>query len=158
MNKSVVWFAVALLCAGLSIACGQQFSVYADAAYQSALDEILPAFADHTGFQAQLTIDSSSNLAERIRSGESADLFFSAEEEAMRRAMEMGLVDVTLKRNVLALPPGPPAEDGTPAEPQYASAAVLANAAQRLQAMALLEFLTSDAARLVFERKGFALP
>ena len=55
-------------------------------------------------------------------------------------------------------PAAEPTEEGVEPEPQYTSAAVLANAANRLQAMAYVEFRTSDEARAAFARQGFALP
>lgn len=76
----------------------------------------------------------------------------------MRQVMEKGLVDVALKRTVLNLPSTEPAEEGLAPESQHISAAVLNESVNRLQAMAFLEFLTSEAAREVFARQGFALP
>ncbi len=85
-------------------------------------------------------------------------MFFPASEANMQKVMEKGLVDVSLKRNILVMPATEPEEDGIVPEPQYTSAAVLINATHRLQAMAFLEFLVSEPARAVFAREGFALP
>ena len=145
--------AIASLCA-----TAQKLDVFADQIFQPALREIAPIFSNQTGFKIHLSRGSSSELAERILSGASADVFFPASEEAMRQVMEKGLVDVALKRIILNLPSPAPEADGVPTEPQHISAAVMANAANRLQAMAFLEFLASEAARDVFARQGFSLP
>ncbi len=118
----------------------------------------MPLFTEQTGFEVELSIGRSSILASRIRSGISADLFFPASGEVMRQMMSKGLVDVALKRNILILPGIQPPEKDVEPEPQYIAAAVLTQAAHRLQAMALLEFLTSQTAQDAFERQGFALP
>ena len=137
----------------------QTLSVFADKAYQPALREIAPLFTQQTGFEAKLTCGRSMALAERIvRARKTPDLFFPAEAAAMQQVMEKGLIDVALKRNVLVLPPPRPVEGEPPAGPEYAAAAVLRDSANRLQAMAFLEFLGSEPARAVFARYGFALP
>jgi ABC-type molybdate transport system substrate-binding protein len=158
MNKFVLLSLAAIFCAGATGARAQKLQVFADPVFNPALQEIAPLFAEHTGFDVQLSLAPSTILAERILFGAPADLFFPAGEEYSRQLMEKGLLDVALKRNILSLPNPASSADGTVAEPQYASAAVLANAENRLQAMAFLEFLTSDAARAVFASQGFELP
>ena len=76
----------------------------------------------------------------------------------MGLVMQKGLADVALKRNIVLMPAKEPTEEGIVPEPQFTSAAVLINATNRLQAMAFLEFLTSEPARAAFARQGFALP
>lgn len=159
MHKSVFPLLLAFWTACASAATAQNVVVFADSSFKPALDEFIPVFAEQTGFAVVTRCDSSDALLSSIQNGDAADLFLPAGEDFMRKAMEFGLVDVALKRNVLALPADPvPAEDGVSAGPNYTSAAVLANSAQRLQAMALLEFLSSDAARAAFARQGFGLP
>jgi ABC-type molybdate transport system substrate-binding protein len=149
----IVGFSTAACCAS---AQGVRF--FADQAFQPSLQEILPLFTEQTGFKVELSIGRSSILADRIRSGIPADLFFPASEEVMRQMMSKGLVDVALKRNILILPGIRNMEEDIEPEPQYMAAAVLTRAANRLQAMALLEFLTSQTAQEAFARQGFALP
>lgn len=158
MKKFVLLSLVAVLCTAAACAQAQSLHVFADPVFNPALQEIAPLFAERTGFEVHLSLAPSTILAERILFGAPADLFFPAGEEYTRQVMEKGLLDVALKRNILSLPTPASSVDGTFAEPQYASAAVLANAENRLQAMAFLEFLTSDAARAVFANQGFGLP
>ena len=150
--------ALFLLFAAALRAPAQEARVFADKLYQPALKEIAPLYSQQTGFEIRLSLGPSAKLADRIASGAPADLFFPATEEAMRQVMEKGLVDVALKRNILNLPSTEPPIDGVPPEPQQISAAVMANAPNRLQAMAFLEFLTAEASREVLVRQGFALP
>jgi ABC-type molybdate transport system substrate-binding protein len=158
MNKFAILSLAAILCADAPDTRAQSLNVMADPVFNPALQEIAPLFAEHTGFEVQLSLAPSTILAERILSGSSADLFFPAGEEYSRQVMEKGLLDVALKRNILVLPSqSSDATDGF-AEPRYASAAVLANAEHRLEAMAFLEFLCSDSAREIFARQGFGLP
>ena len=136
----------------------QDLHVFADQAFQPALQEILSMFKKQTGFDAQLSLGPSTVLADRILTQNEADVFFPASEEAMKLVMERNLVDVSLKRSILQVPPlEPPPPEGF-SEPQYTSAAVMNSATHRLQAMAFLEFLTSGAAREVFVRQGFTPP
>jgi ABC-type molybdate transport system substrate-binding protein len=159
MNKRILRIAfAACLAIGVFRAQAQELSIFADQSFQAALQEIVPLFTDQTGFEVQLSLGRSPILAERIRSGISADVFFPASEEDMGRVMEKGLVDVALKRNVLVLPPIEPVEEGLVPGPRFVSAAVLASCTNRLQAMALLEFLVSEPARAAFARQGFTLP
>jgi len=98
-------------------------------------------------------------LAEKIIRAETPpDVFFPATEDDMQLVVQKGLVDVALKRNVLVVPSTKPVEEGVEPETEFTSAAVLLNAANRLPAMAFLEFLTSEPARAAFARRGFALP
>lgn len=156
-NPFLILVSVVLLATALH-APAEELDVFADQAFRPALQEIIPLFTKQTGFKVQLSLGLSAILAERIRSRPAADLFFPASDEIMRQMVEKGLVDVALKRNILILPASGPAEEGVTLEPQYISAAVMTQAAHRLQAMAFLEFLTSEAARAEFARLGFALP
>ncbi len=143
---------------GAGPASAQTLEVWVDSSYQSALQEIIPRFTEHTGFDVNLTADESPALTERICAGETADLFFPASESYTQQVMGLGLLDVALRRTILQLPPDEAPEDEAPADPQYASAAVLAQTENRLAAMAFLEFLASDEARGIFVRQGFVLP
>lgn len=159
MKKPFLLFtASALLALSACGAAAQTLSIFADQMFQPVLQEILPLFTDQTGFEVQLSLGQSPILAETIRSGTSADLFFPASEESMRQMVEKGLVDVALKRNILLMPAVGPVEEGIVPEPQQISAAVLNSATNRLQAMAFLEFLASEPARAAFTRQGFSLP
>jgi ABC-type molybdate transport system substrate-binding protein len=157
-NPIILFSAAALMVAAACYASAQELAIFADQSFQPALQEIVPLFTEQTGFGVQLSLGRSAILAERIRAGIPADVFFPASEETMRQVMEKGLVDVALKRNILALPATKPMEDGPMPEPQYTSAAVMVNATNRLQAMAFLEFLVSEPARAAFARQGFTLP
>ena len=159
MKHPFILVIAALLAAATPLcASAQAVDVFADQSFRPALLEIVPMFSEQTGFEVRLSIGSSSVLAERIQSGVSADLFFPASEDSMRQLMEKGRVDVALKRNILVLPAREPEEEGVVPEPQYIPAAVLLDAANRLPAMAFLEFLASESAREVFARRGFSLP
>ena len=136
----------------------QDMSLYVDSSFKPAMKELIPLFKTQTGFQIKLVLRPSPVLVKRILGGAAADLFFPASDEAMRQVMEKGLVDVALKRNIVLLPSTEPAEEGVTHPPQHISAAVLLNTPHRLQAMAFLEFLTSEEARNVFSRQGYALP
>ena len=150
MKTILALFAAVLLGATAARAQAEARGVFAEPQFAPSLEAILPAFSEQTGFETRLTTAPAAELVERIRSGESADLFFPASDESMRQAMGLGLVDGSLKRNVLSFP--------GESETRYAAAAVLANSGKRLQAMALLEWLTSGSARDVFSAQGFALP
>ena len=159
MKNPFIPFAAALLLVAIPLcASAQEVKVFADKLFRPALREIAPLYTQQTGFEIRLSFGASTKLAERIRSGASPDLFFPASEEAMRQVMEKGLVDVALKRNIVVVPSTAPVEEGVTPETEYTSAAVLLNATNRLQAMAFLEFLTSEPARAAFARQGFALP
>lgn len=158
MKTRVILTAVLLLAAGAGRAPAQKLAVFADESFRAALKEIAPVFQENTGFEVRLVLQPSDKLVNRILNGAAADLFFPATEAAMRQVMEKGLVDVSLKRNILVGPPAEPVAEDVPAEPQYVPAAVILNAANRLQAMAFLEFLVSDPARGIFARYGFSLP
>jgi len=154
----ILLISIALFATGALCASAQGVTFFADQTFQPALQEILPLFTEQTGFEVELSIGRASILAQRIRSGIPVDLFFPASEEIMRQMMSKGLVDVALKRNILILPIGEASEEGIEPEPQYIAAAVLTRANNRLQAMALLKFLTSETARDAFARQGFTLP
>ena len=158
-NPILLFAALAILAATVLCASAEvKLKVFADEMFKPALLEIVPAFTEQTGFEVQLSMGLSTFLSERIRSGGAADLFFPATEEAMKQVMEKGLVDVALKRHILDLPSTEPVEEGIVPEPQHISAAVLNDSPRRLQAMAFLEYLTSETARGAFARHGFALP
>ena len=155
------YFSLVVVCwllASLLNASGQAISVYVDPSFKPAMKELVPLFKAQTGFEVKLFPRHSPALVKRILNGGAADLFFPASEESMRQVMEKGLVDVALKRNIVLLPSTEPAEEGVTHPPQYIAAAVLLNAPHRLQAMAFLEFLTSEEARNVFSRQGYSLP
>lgn len=139
-------------------AVAQDLHVMADAIFQPALKELVPMFTERTGGGIRLALGPSTILAERIFAGDPVDVFFPAGERHMRQALEKGRVDVTLKRNILILPNPNLSEPADDHGPEYASAAVMTPSDQRVQAMAFLEFLVSEAAREVFARHGFGLP
>ncbi len=156
--KRIGFLLVAAMVLAGSAARGQGLSIFADQSYEPVLQELVKQFSDQTGFAVQLSLGRAAILAERLRDGTPADVFFPANEEQMNQVMEKGLVDVSLKRNVLVLPPTEPVEEGIVPEPQYVPAAVLANSTNRVQAMAFLEFLVSEPARAAFGQQGFTLP
>ena len=152
-------FLLALLLAGARPATAQELQVFAARDFAAALKEIGAQFHGQTGFAVDFHWGDSTALAEKIiRTDRLPDVFFPASEAAMQLVVQKGLVDVALKRNILVVPAAVPATDETSPEMDYTSAAVLLDAANRLQAMAFLEFLVSEAAQTVFARYGFALP
>ena len=160
MNKRLIALA-ALACLVLSApgASAQALAVFADKQFQPVLKEIEPLFVQQTGFAVDFSWGRSAALAEKIIRAETPpDVFFPAEAAALQQVMEKGLVDVALKRNVLVAPPAEPVEGEPPPGPEYVAAAVLRDAANRLQAMAFLDYLGSEPARAVFASHGFALP
>lgn len=159
MKNRLIWLAsLAVLAVAARCAPAQDLEVYADRSFAPALKEISALFVQQTGFDAHFKWGRSAALAEKIVHGAQADVFFPATENDMQQVVEKGLVDVSLKRNVLVVPPAEPPEAGIVPETQYTSAAVLLDAANRLPAMAFLEFLVSEPARAAFARQGFALP
>ncbi|MGD9611573.1 MAG: substrate-binding domain-containing protein [Kiritimatiellia bacterium] len=154
-NRFIILAAMALLA---HAAVAEELRVFAARDFQPALKEITQLFVQQTGFEVGTSSGNSTALAEKIIRGAKADLFFPATESDMQLVVEKGLVDVALKRNVLRLPAAEPAGEEPAPEPEYAAAAVLLQATNRLQAMAFLEFLVSEPARAVFARHGFALP
>ena len=157
MNKLSILLLATVLWAGGAAA--QALTVFADKAYRPALREIVSQFTAQTGFEVELTCGRSTALAARIVRAETPpDVFFPATEDDMQLVVQKGLVDVALKRNIVVVPSTAPVEEGVTPETEYTSAAVLLNATNRLQAMAFLEFLTSEPARAAFARQGFALP
>jgi ABC-type molybdate transport system substrate-binding protein len=155
INRFAILAALALL---VRTAGAEELRVFAARDFQPALKEITGLFVEQTGFAVNRTSGNSTALAEKIIRGAPADLFFPATESDMQLVVEKGLVDVALKRNVLRLPAAKPVGEEPAPEPTYAAAAVMLQAAHRLQAMAFLEFLVSEPARAVFARHGFALP
>lgn len=158
MKNRFLILAAMLLLAAAHAGAGQELRVFASSDFQPALEEITQQFVRQTGFAVNTSSGNSTALAEKIIRGAKADVFFPATESDMQLVVEKGLIDVALKRNVLIVPPSEPPEEGEPPEIQYTSAAVLRDAPNRLQAMAFLEFLTSESARTAFARQGFALP
>lgn len=159
MKKRFVLLAsLVLLAAAAPRASAQELRVFADRDFKPALAEIADLFAQQTGFEVRCSYGQSPALAEKIIRGAPADVFFPSTENEMQRVVEKGLVDVSLKRNVLVVPPAEPPAEGVVPETQFTSAAVLLGATNRLQAMAFLEFLVSEPARAAFARQGFALP
>ena len=155
-NPFILLLATALWAGG---GAAQTLSVFADKALQPAVREIAPLFTEQTGFDVKPSYGASAALAERIiRADTPPDVFFPSEEAALQQVVEKGLIDDALKRNVLRLPDDEPTEENPAPEPNYVAAAVLRDAANRLPAMAFLEFLGSEPARAVFARHGFALP
>mgnify|MGYP003620331755 FL=1 len=158
-NTLFLLVSVAWLTASVLAASAQELRIFADKAFQPALKEIKPLFIQQTGFAVDISWGHSPALAEKIvRTATPPDVFFPATEGDMQLVVQKGLVDVALKRNIVVVPSTAPVEEGVAPETEYTSAAVLLNATNRLQAMAFLEFLTSEPARAAFARQGFALP
>ena len=158
-NRFIILVSLVLLALAAPCASAQALRVFTDKAFQPALKEIKPLFVQQTGFAVEISWGQSPALAEKIvRTAKPPDVFFPASENDMQLVVQKGLVDVALKRNIVVVPSTAPAEEGVTPETEYTSAAVLLNAANRLQAMAFLEFLTSEPARAAFARQGFALP
>lgn len=142
--------------ASAPFASAEHLAVLADPRFESALREIAAPFAEHTGFDVRFSFASAELPPGPPAPAVEVDLVFPASESVMAQWVAAGLVDVALKRNILLLPPDDPSDEN--AEPRYASAAVLAQTAHRLPAMAFLEFIASDDARAAFARHGFGLP
>ena len=158
-NRFIILVSLVLLALAAPCASAQALRVFADKAFQPALKEIKPLFVQQTGFAVEISWGHSPALAEKIvRTAKPPDVFFPAKESDMQLVVQKGLVDVALKRNIVVVPATAPVEEGVTPETEYTSAAVLLNATNRLQAMAFLEFLTSEPARAAFARQGFALP
>jgi len=153
-----LWLALLIPVAAARSAAAQDIQVFADQVFLQPLQEIAQTFTEQTSFEIQLNVGLSAVMAESIRLGLPADVFFPAAEEPMRSMIEKGMVDVALKRNVVILSPDEGAGDNESADVQYAAAAVLVNAPNRLGAMAFLEYLGSDESRAVFARHGYSLP
>ena len=150
--RSILHLGVVLfVLAGIAAAQEPSLRVAADASFGKALEEISARFADTTGCRVALDGGASAELADKLLAGEKADVYFPADTESIDRLREKGIVDVALARNVVVMER--PGED-----PAYLRAVVLANAENRLQAMAFLDFLVSEPARGVFSAHGFALP
>lgn len=139
-------------------AAAEPVQIFADQTFQHALQEISTVFTEQTRFAIQLHVGLSAVMAESIHLGLPADIFFPATEEQMRHMVERGLVDVALKRNIVVRPTPPGEQKDATTDVEYAAAAVLVHAANRLGAMAFLEFLVADEARAIFARHGYSLP
>ncbi len=97
------------------VAASQTLTVFAAASLTDAFTEIAERFeAENPGVEVRLSFDGSSGLVDQIAGGAPADVFASADEKNLDRAVEEGLVagEPTLfATNVLTLitPPGNPA-------------------------------------------------
>ena len=150
--RSILCLGVVLFAlAGAVAAQEPSLRVAADSSFGEALGEISARFADTTGCRVALDTGDSSGLADKLLSGEKADVYFPADTESIDRLREKGIVDVALARNVVVM-------ERQGEDPAYLRAVVLANAENRLQAMAFLDYLVSEPARGVFSAHGFALP
>ncbi len=148
--KSICFSVVCLALLAATGASAESLTVFADSRFQQALQQLEPSFTDHTGFDVRYVFGDSNELADRLMGGEQAAVFFPFDSSAMDRVVEKGLIDITLKRNILVQWEG--------SEPMYLAAAVLINANHRVQALAFLDFLTSNDARRFFIQNGFTPP
>ena len=102
-------------CAGDAAADDVTLTVFAAASLSGAFEEIGDQFeAEHPGVQVQFNMAGSSSLVEQIRAGAPADVFASADEPTMDRAVEADAVSGAPRpfaTNVLTLvtPPDNPA-------------------------------------------------
>jgi molybdate transport system substrate-binding protein len=102
-------------CAGDAAADDVTLTVFAAASLSGAFEEIGDQFeAEHPGVQVQFNMAGSSSLVEQIRAGAPADVFASADEPTMDRAVEADAVSGEPRpfaTNVLTLvtPPDNPA-------------------------------------------------
>ena len=144
---AVAWMAVA----GAVQAGEPVLRVAADDTFRDALGEIGPLFTESTGMAVEMQYGESGALAEGLLDGEGADVCFPADAAALARLREKGAVDVALVKNVVVME-----REGE--DPAYLPAVVLAASPNRLQAMAFLDFLTSETARGVLAGHGFSLP
>lgn len=142
-----LWLALA----GAALAAEPTLQVAADSSLSGALAEIAPLFTESTGRKVALECGDSASLASRFLEGGTADVYFPADAESLDRLREKGVVDVALARNIVVIER--PGED-----PAYLRAVVLTGAANRIQALAFLDFLTSETARSIFAAHGFSLP
>lgn len=96
-------------------AASQTLTVFAAASLTDAFTEIAEQFeSENPGVEVRLSFDGSSGLVDQIAGGAPADVFASADEENMDRAVAEGVVTrepTLLATNVLTLitPPGNPA-------------------------------------------------
>lgn len=144
---AVAWMAVA----GTLRAGEPALRVAADDSFRDALEEIAPLFNESTGMAVEMQYGESAQLAEGLLDGEGADVCFPADASVLARLRDKGAVDVALVKNVVVL-------EREGADPEYLPAVVLSASPHRLQAMAFLDFLTSETARGVLSAHGFNLP
>lgn len=143
--------AVLFALAGAAAAQEPSLRVAADSSFGESLEEISAQFTGTTGCRVALDCGESAGLADKLLAGEKADVYFPADTQSIDRLREKGIVDVALARNIVVLE-----REGE--DPAYLRAVVLANAENRLQAMAFLDYLVSEPARGVFSAHGFTLP
>lgn len=125
--------------------------VLADVSFRPALNKMKSHFTDSTGFDVKITYGPSGRLSEKILDGFAADVFFPADEPSLDRLRDKGLLDVALLKNILV-------QIHPDADPTYLAAAVLTGSVNRLQAMAFIDFLASEPARIVFSAHGLTPP
>lgn len=116
------WLTRAVLCAATALAltgCGnphgaapsghapQSVTVFAASSLSGALEEAKREFATvHPGLDIKLNLGGSSTLVTQLKNGAPADLFASADEPTMDKAVEAGLTDGTIQHfagNVLTI-------------------------------------------------------
>ncbi len=90
---AVVLFAtIATLPGHVAAQDGRPLAVAAAADLRFALDELVGEFAQRNGAKARVTYGSSVQLATQISQGAPFDIFFSADEDSIRRLLAHGLV------------------------------------------------------------------
>ena len=108
--------AVALLCATLPIACGEdaqqrsgatpdgpsspssEILVLGAADLAHAFEELVPTYEARSGDRVTLVLGSTGNLAAQIRHGAPADVFFAADEAFLDGLIEAGRIDRASRR------------------------------------------------------------
>lgn len=144
---AVAWMAVA----GAVQAGEAVLRVAADDTFRDALGEIAPLFTESTGMAVEMQYGESAELAEGVLEGDVADVCFPVDTSVLARLRDKGAVDVALVKNVVVM-------ERAGEDPAYLPAVVLSASPNRLQAMAFLDFLTSETARGVLSAHGFNLP
>lgn len=148
MGLAIAWMAVT----GTVRAGAPALKVAADSEFRDALEAIAPVFTESTGVTVAVRYGPSAGLADGLLDGsEAADVCLPADTETLARLKEKGAVDVALVKNVVVR-----VQEGE--DPAYLPAVVLSASSNRLQAMAFLDFLTSETARGLFAANGFSLP
>ena len=147
MGLAIAWMAAA----GAVRAGEPALKVAADSEFRAALEAITPVFTESTGVAVAVRYGPSAGLAEGLLGGEAADVCLPADTETLARLKEKGAVDVALVKNVVV-------REREGEDPAYLPAVVMASSPNRLQAMAFLDFLTSETARGLFADNGFSLP
>ncbi|HEX8347893.1 MAG TPA: molybdate ABC transporter substrate-binding protein [Actinoplanes sp.] len=115
LTRVVLGAATALALAGCGNAHGaapgghtqKSVTVFAASSLSGALEEAKRAFAKvHAGLDIKLNLGSSSTLVTQLKNGAPADLFASADEPTMDKAVQAGLTDGTVEHfagNVLTI-------------------------------------------------------